>query len=92
MLQRHPVVLRVLPTVIVTDLTREALAYRRFRQAALDAGFERVSENGDPLWRLHRGNWVNRQIVDVRIAPGGKELWIRVAGEIAIAYRAQRQA
>ena len=78
--------------MIVTDAARHAHAYRRFCRQALDDGFERVSENGDPLWKFHRGAWVDRRIVDVRVAPGGKELWIKVEGEIAIAYRAQPQA
>jgi hypothetical protein len=69
--------LRVLSPMIVTDAARHVHAYRRFCKAALDDGFERVSENGDPLWKFHRGAWTNREIVEVRIAPGGIELWIR---------------
>lgn len=40
-------------------------------------GFERVSENGAPLWKFIRGAWTGRKITDVLIAPNGKELWIR---------------
>lgn len=66
--------------MIVSELTRGALAHRRFAKRAAAEGFERVSENGDPLWRFHRGNWTSQRITDVRIAPGGKELWIRKGG------------
>ena len=63
--------------MIVTGMTRDVLAYRRFCLEAIRAGFERVSENGHPLWRFRRGDWVGRRIVEVRISPGGTELWIR---------------
>ena len=62
---------------MVTNVTRQALDYRRFAKAALDDGFEPISESGAPLWKFHRGAWTNRAIVEVRIAPGGNELWIK---------------
>ncbi len=34
---------------------------------------------GRPLWRFHRGDWSKKRIVEVRIAPSGHELWIKVA-------------
>jgi hypothetical protein len=63
----------------VTDATREAFAYRRFARQALDDGFEPISENGSPLWRFVRGSWIDRQIVEARVAPGGVEVWIKHA-------------
>ena len=61
----------------VSDFTKEALAYRRFAKKAEADGFERVSENGDPLWKFVRGAWTRRKITDVLIAPGGYQLWIK---------------
>lgn len=66
--------------MIVTDFTRHAHTYRRFCKAALDDGFIPISENGDPLWKFHRGAWFRRKIVATRIAPGGQEVWIKVEG------------
>ena len=61
----------------VNDFTRGALAYRRFAKKAIADGFERIYENGDPLWKFHRGSWSRHKITDVVIAPGGHELWIK---------------
>ena len=55
-----------------------ALKYRRTTQAWVKEGFVRIAEDGDPLWRLHRGNWIYRKIIEARVAPGGKEVWIKV--------------
>jgi hypothetical protein len=33
------------------------------------------------MWKLNRGAWVGRSITDVRIAPDGHELWIKVSEE-----------
>ena len=89
MLQRHPVVLRMLRAVKITDATQRAFAYRRFARAALDDGFIPISENGDPLWKFIRGAWGRRRIVATRIAPGGHEVWIKVEGEPDDAYFAR---
>lgn len=62
----------------VTERTRDILAYRRAIKRFEDRGYIRVAENGDPLWKLHRGNWVGKKITDVLIAPGGIELWIKI--------------
>lgn len=66
--------------MIVTEFTKYAHAYRRFAKAALDDGFIKIAENGDPLWQFHRGAWGKRRIVATRIAPGGHEVWIKVEG------------
>ena len=75
--------------MIVNDVSRQAHAYRRFAQAALDDGFQPISENGDPPWRFIRGAWGKRRIVATRISPGGHEVWIKVEGEPEIVYRAR---
>lgn len=76
----------------VTDATHEALAHRRFARQALDDGFEPISENGSPLWRFHRGAWINRQIVEARVAPGGVEAWIKHAPRPSPQTQRQSQA
>lgn len=75
--------------MIVNDASRHALAYRRFSKAALDDGFVPIAENGDPLWKFHRGGWGRRRIVAARIAPGGHEVWIKVEGAVDDAYLAR---
>jgi hypothetical protein len=61
----------------VTQTTRDALAYRRFERDKVAQGWYRVSENGDPLWRLHRGGWAGRRITDCVVAPDGLSIFIR---------------
>jgi hypothetical protein len=82
-------VLRVLWAMIVNDASKHAFAYRRFCKAALDDGFAPIAENGDPLWKFHRGAWGRRRIVATRISPDGHEVWIKVEGETDSAYFAQ---
>ena len=40
----------------------------------------KVHEDGDPLWKLHRGEWAIKglKIIDVKIDENGKTLWIKV--------------
>jgi hypothetical protein len=63
--------------MIMNEFARSALAYRRFAEQAKDDGFVVLSENGDPLWKFIRGGWGKYEITDVRIAPGGHQLWIK---------------
>ena len=65
----------------VNEFARRAIAYRRFCRQAQRDGFVAVAENGHPLGTLIRGGWWRRHIVDVRIAPGGKELWIKISDD-----------
>lgn len=67
--------------MIVTELTRRAHAYRKAVKGYQLDGYVKVSENGDPLWKLYRGSWIYKKITDVKIAPGGVELWIKVEDE-----------
>lgn len=74
--------------MLVTDYTRQAITARRLwrawqteTQRWLEEGFIPIQENGDPLWKFYRGDWATwnpHRIVDVRIAPNGKEVWIKV--------------
>jgi hypothetical protein len=68
--------------MIVTDLTRSALTRRRTERDWTREGYIKVSERGDPLWKFQRGDWAHHwnphRIADVRIAPSGTELWIKV--------------
>ncbi len=65
--------------MLVTALTKRVRKYRETVNNWIAEGFINVSENGDPLWKFQRGGWTNREIIEVRIAPGGKELWIKVS-------------
>lgn len=62
----------------VSALTKSALAVRRETRDMKAAGWEYV-EGGGKLWELHRGWRYNHRIVDVKIAAGGKSLWVKVA-------------
>jgi hypothetical protein len=44
---------------------------------ARDGWFE-VKENGDPLWRLHRGDWGHEGLRIVATKHEDKRLWIKV--------------
>ncbi len=62
----------------VTQFTRSAITYRR-KAAKLHAeGYERVSENGHPLWELIRGGRVGQIIVDAQVV-GGTDVFIKIA-------------
>ena len=65
--------------MVVTQFVSDALSYRRFVRQRRQEGWIRIEENGDPLWKFHRGGWHDRRIDDVKIAPGGHELWIKVS-------------
>lgn len=74
--------------MLVTDFTRQVLTARRAKlawqaeaQRWSEEGFQPVHDNGDPLWKFDRGDWAKwnpHRITDVRIAPSGTELWIKV--------------
>lgn len=62
----------------VTELTRHLLAYRRMAKELTAKGWEEVGEGGGNLWQLYRGGRTDQRIVAVRIAPGGKSLFVKV--------------
>ena len=71
--------------MLVTAVTRKLLARDRRRRELIKAGYQEVTDNGGPLWKLHRGSLYNHKITHVEIDPGGRHLWVkfgtREAGE-----------
>jgi len=64
--------------MLVTDLTRQTLSRRRTVKDWLREGFEEVNESGGKLWQLKRGARQNQKIIDVRISPDGKSVFVRI--------------
>jgi hypothetical protein len=62
----------------VTDLTRSRLLERRTRRTLLAHGFEEVGEGGGRLWELYRGARIGFKITDVRIAPEGRSVFVKI--------------
>ncbi len=61
------------------DRTRRVLAQRRMhRDLVIHKGWEVVGEGGGRLWELYRGGRCGHRIVDVRIAPCGTELFVKI--------------
>ena len=67
----------------LTNVTRLGLAFRRQKRDLEGKGFVSVSESGDPLWKLYRGDWIGHIIEDVVIGVDGKQIYIRVAEQVA---------
>jgi len=65
--------------MMVTPLTKEILRCRRERRRLASDGWQEVGENGGCLWQLHRGARLNHVISDVRIAPEGRTIFIKIA-------------
>lgn len=63
----------------VTDWTRRALHYRRTVKQWRAEGFEDLGEDGGNLWEIYRGGRVGQTIKEVRIAPNGMSVFVRVA-------------
>lgn len=65
--------------MLVTDFTRRELLFRKTRRDLFAMGWEEVGEGGGMLWELYRGKrWDGYQIVDVKIAPGGLSLFVKI--------------
>lgn len=64
-------------SVKLTDMSREILRIRKQRKALQDDGFEEIGENGFPLGQLNRGGRWSEKIIEVRIGPCGKTVWIK---------------
>lgn len=60
------------------ERTRAMLSVRRFEKKAASDGFVKIKENGTPLFKLHRGDWIDHKIVEAIISPNGRDVWIRV--------------
>jgi hypothetical protein len=67
----------------LSERTKEMLAYRKGVRALKADGYIEVSENGHPLYKFHRGEWLvePHYIADVKIGPDRISLWIKVAAE-----------
>lgn len=65
----------------VTTFTRRALAFRKQRRDLERQGYEELSENGAPLWELHRGGRFAHRITDVIIGVDGKTLYLKIEKE-----------
>lgn len=63
--------------MLFNDRTREAIKARREEQAMRAKGYFLV----EPDWRLIRGAHHDKRIEDVRIASGGKHLWVRTGAD-----------
>lgn len=61
-----------------TEWQKSARRYRTEKRDMERDGWEYVGENGGLLWELHRGYRQNKEIVGVKVAYGGKALWIKV--------------
>ncbi len=69
--------------MLVTDFVRRALPERRFWRAMERSGYERIEENGHPLWQLARGGRTDCRIMDARVSPGGRSVWIKIGKDDA---------
>jgi len=58
--------------------SRKALAYRRAKRDWIRAGYEEVGEDGGQLWEIYRGFRQGQKIQDVRIAPDGMSLFVKI--------------
>lgn len=63
----------------VTERTRKVLSYRRTIRDLKRDGFEEVGEGGGKLWQIYRGGRQGQKIRDVRIAPDGMSLFVKIA-------------
>lgn len=64
--------------MLVTDWTRETLAYRREQRQMPAAGWEKIHDNGSPLWELDRGSRQDCRIVAARPSIDGKTVWVKI--------------
>lgn len=64
--------------MLITSITRSALQYRRFKRDMERAGYEEIGEHGGPLWELYRGPRIHHRITDVKVAPNGKSLFVKI--------------
>jgi hypothetical protein len=54
------------------------ISWRRWEREAAEDGLVPITEHGDPLWRLKRGSWIRKKIVEARIHLNGRDVWIKV--------------
>jgi hypothetical protein len=66
-------------SMLVTDFTRQSIAFRRQQRVLLADGYEEVGEGGGKLWELYRGYRTRQSIKDVKIATHGKSLFVKIS-------------
>ena len=64
--------------MIVTELTRARLSYRREVRDRHKGGWEYVGDGGGKLWEIDRGYRWRCIITDVSISKDGKGLWVKI--------------
>ncbi len=64
--------------MLVTPHARAALAHRRLLRKWTQEGFEDLGERGGNLWEIYRWRRIGHVIKDVRIAPDGMSVFVRV--------------
>lgn len=68
--------------MIVTEVTRNRLAVRRFHRDMKKQGYRPVDEFGCAvIWEMSRGSITNHKIKDVVIDIEGKSLWVKTGVE-----------
>jgi len=53
--------------------------YDKVNKEVMTDDYIKVEENGDPLWKFHRGSWQSRRIIDAKIGPDEQSLYIKVS-------------
>lgn len=61
----------------MTAMTKDVLAYHRFHKKAIADGYERIEESGHPLWQFARGFRTRERIVDAKVDPTGRFVYIK---------------
>lgn len=54
------------------------LTYPEMTRLVRDDGWEEIGEGGGKLWELYRGFRTSHRIVDARIAPDGKSIFVKI--------------
>lgn len=68
--------------MLVTAVTRDRLAVRRFRRNMKQQGYRPVDEFGcDVIWEMSRGSITKHKIKDVVVDIEGKSLWVKTGVE-----------
>lgn len=60
--------------MIVTDLTRSALAIRREDRRMKQAGYRKHETD----WEIHRGHLIGQRIADAKISVCGRYVWTKI--------------
>jgi hypothetical protein len=64
--------------MLVTDLTRSRLHFRRTVRRWRAEGFEEIGEGGGRLWEIYRGGRMGQRITAARVAPDGMSVYVKI--------------